>query len=126
MNIANLSRVDPSLFCLKVPGGMGLSPCICYRGSAEVPVKCLVMGMVHEDRTQSPYQLSTGKWMKSLSLIPFALEADRMIASIAFIYGTDSFHGQVVNGNILSFATRQGPLGKCTFFSHIASYLLIL
>jgi hypothetical protein len=69
------------------------------------------MGLVHEDRTQSSYPLSTGKWMKSLSLIPFSMEADCMIASTAVIYGTDSFNGQVVNGNILSFATRQGLMG---------------
>jgi hypothetical protein len=49
--------------------------------------------------------------MKSLSLIPFSMEADCMIASTAVIYGTDSFNGQVVNGNILSFATRQGLMG---------------
>jgi len=115
MNVANLSRVDPTLLCLKVSGS---SPYICYRGSA-VPTHCFIMGLVHEDRTRAPYQLmGSGKWMKSLSLIPFALEADRMIASVAIIYETESFHGQVVNGNILSFATRQGMLGeKCMTYT---------
>jgi hypothetical protein len=84
------------------------------------------MGLVQEDRTQSPYQLTTGKWMKSLSLVPFSLEADRMIAAIAVIYETNSFHGQV-NGNIVSFATRQGFLGKLCFdHSYLMSLLVTL
>jgi hypothetical protein len=116
MNVANLARVDPTLFCLKGLGGLG-SSYICYRGST-APTRCLIMGLVHEDRTQAPYQLSTGKWMKSLSLIPFALEADRMIATTAVIYETESFHGQLVNGNTLSFSTRQGLLGE-RHFIHI-------
>jgi hypothetical protein len=116
--MANLSRADPDLFCLKVPGGLGLSPYICYRGST-VPVCCLTMGTVQEDRTRDAYQLlATGKWMKSLSIIPFALEADRMVAAVAVIYGTDVFHGQVINGNTISFATRQGLLGKFHFIAY--------
>lgn len=114
MNVVNLSRADPTLFCLKVQGSMGISLYIYYRGGG-VPARCLVVGMVHEDRTREPYQLSTGRWMKSLSLIPFSLEAERMIAAIAVIYDTEGFHGQVVNGNTLTFATRQGLLGECRF-----------
>jgi len=117
MNVANISRADPSLFCLKVPGSLGLSPFICYRGGM-VPVHCFIMGIVHEDKTRSAYQLSTGKWMKSLSIIPFTLEADRMIASTAVIYETDRFHGQVINGNIMSFTTRQGLLGEHIFITY--------
>jgi hypothetical protein len=110
--------VDPTLFCLKVLGGS--SSYICYRGST-TPTRCLIMGLVHEDRTQAPYQLSsTGKWMKSLSLIPFSLEADRMIATTAVIYETDNFHGQLANGNIMSFSTRQALLGE-RYFIHIGS-----
>jgi hypothetical protein len=117
MNVVNLCHADPTQLCLKVLAGMGPSSYICYRGST-APFHCLIMGLAHEDKTQTPYQLSNGKWMKSLSLIPFTLEADRMIAAVAVIYETDSFHGQVVNGNIVSFATRQGLLGKF-YFSHV-------
>jgi hypothetical protein len=124
MNIANLSRADPSLFCLKTLAGQGLSPYICYRGSTS-PVRCLIMGLVHEDRTQSAYPLSTGKWMKSLSLIPFSMEADRLIASTAVIYETDTFHGQIVNGNILSFATKQQLIGERIFYHIIKAYNLL-
>lgn len=119
-NVVNLCWVDPVLLCLKVLGGLG-SSYICYRGSM-VPARCLIMGLVHEDRTRSPYQLSTGKWMKSISLIPFALEADRMIATVAVIYDTNNFHGQISNGNVLSFATRQGLLGKCRFAKRHHTY----
>ena len=115
-NVANLACMDLTLFCFKLLGGVG-SSYICYRGSI-VPTHCLIMGLVVEDRTQEAYQLSTGKWMKSLSLIPFALEADRMIAATAVIYETESFHGQVANGNTLSFSTRQGLLGE-HYFVHI-------
>lgn len=69
-----------------------------------------MMGMVHEDRTRSAYQLSNGKWMKSLSIIPFALETERMIATTALVLGVEQFRGQLI-GNVLSFATRQA--GKC-------------
>jgi hypothetical protein len=77
-----------------------------------VPVRCLMMGMLHEDKTREAYQLSNGKWMKSISLIPFALEADRMIAATAVIFGVEQFRGQLIDGNVLSFSTRQGMLGN--------------
>jgi hypothetical protein len=49
-----------------------------------------------------------------------------MIAAIAVIYETNSFHGQV-NGNIVSFATRQGFLGKLCFdHSYLMSLLVTL
>lgn len=109
-NTANLCRINPTSLCLKNLGGS--STYVCYRGNTASPTRCLLMGLIFEDRTRSAYQLSNGKWMKSLSLIPFALEADRMIAAIAVIYDTDTFHGQLSNGNIISFSTRQGLLGN--------------
>jgi len=122
MNVVNFSCADPSLFCLKVPSPIYTTPYICYRGSS-VPARCLIMGMVHEDRTRAPYQLSNGKWMKSMSLIPFALEADRMIAATAAIFQVEQFRGQVNDGNILSLVTRQGVIGKALIiYIYMATY----
>ena len=71
-----------------------------------------MMGMVHEDKTREAYQLTNGKWMKSISLVPFTLEADHMIAATAVVFGVEQFRGQLLDGNILNFSTRQGILGK--------------
>ena len=111
MNATNLSRADPTLFCLKVPSGPYSSPYICYRGQS-VPAHCFIMGMVREDKTRAPYQLSNDKWMKTMTLIPFALEADRMITATAMIFDTEQFKGQLLDGNVMSFSSRQGLIGK--------------
>lgn len=72
------------------------------------------MGMLHEDRTREPYKLPNGRSMKSLSIVPFALEADRMIAAIAVLLNVEQFHGQL-DGNVLSFVTRQSSISKFQF-----------
>jgi hypothetical protein len=111
MNATNLSRADPTLFCLKVPSGSYSSPYICYREQL-VLAHCFIMGMVHENKMRAPFQISNGKWMKTMTLIPFALEADQMITATAMIFDTEQFKGQLLDGNIMSFSLRQGLIGK--------------
>ena len=42
----------------------------------------------------------------------FTLKADRMIAATAVVFGVEQFRGQLLDGNVLNFSTRQGILGK--------------
>jgi len=70
------------------------------------------MGMVHEDKTWEAYQLTNGKWMKSISLVPFTLEADCMIAATAVVFSIEQFYGQLLDGDILNFSMCQGILDK--------------
>jgi hypothetical protein len=70
------------------------------------------MGMLREDKTRAPFQISNGKWMKMMTLVPFALEADRMITATVMIFDTEQFKGQLLDGNVMSFSSRQGLIGK--------------
>lgn len=77
-----------------------------------MPARCFIMGMLREDKTRAPFQISNGKWMKTMTLVPFALEADRMITATAMIFDTEQFKGQLLDGNVMSFSSRQGLIGK--------------
>lgn len=84
---------------------------ICFHG-ANHPARLLMMGLVVDDRTREPFQIPgpKGYWMKSLSIIPFALEFERNVATTCLIAGVDTFVGQLL-GNTLTFGSRQAPLG---------------
>ncbi|KAF9455217.1 hypothetical protein BDZ94DRAFT_1316497 [Collybia nuda] len=112
LNFANLSRVDPNQMTFKKPNPVYKSSYICFRGATH-PAHLLMMGLVVSDQTQEPYQLPGPKqfWMKSLSIMPFALEFERNIAATCSIAGVNTFTGQLT-GNTLTFGTRQAPLDE--------------
>lgn len=91
------------------PNHLYKSSYICYQGGGH-PARLLMMGLVVNDRTQEPYQLPSGKWMKSLTITPFALEFERNVTATCMIAGVKEFIGQI-SGNELTFGTRQAPLG---------------
>ncbi|KAF9455338.1 hypothetical protein BDZ94DRAFT_1327626 [Collybia nuda] len=111
-NFANLSRIDPMQMTYKKPNPMYKSSYICFRGAAH-PARLLTMGLVIRDQTREPYQLPGPRqfWMKSLSIMPFALEFERNVAATCLIAGVNTFTGQIT-GNTLTFGTRQAPLDE--------------
>jgi putative alpha-1,2-mannosidase len=83
---------------------------ICYRGFT-VPARLLMMGILHSDRTEDAYPVGKkGYYMKSMTLLPFAMEIERNITATCVVTGVDNFVGSI-DDNMLTFSTRQGPLG---------------
>jgi hypothetical protein len=121
---ANLARIDPALLCAKKPTPTYKNPYVCFRGSS-APAKCLMVGFVNEDKTTEPFTVpKNGKIMKSFSLIPLSLEAERNFAVICVLFGVETYTSDIL-GNILTLTTRsEVPLGKrllsniypCTYY----------
>jgi hypothetical protein len=111
---ANLARIDPTLLNTKPPNPSFTKPFICYRG-ASTPAKCLIVGFVHEDKTTEPFVTQSRKLMKSLSLVPLALEAERNFAVTCLAFGVDSYVSDIIN-NVLTLTTRFEDAGKCFAF----------
>lgn len=114
-NFANLARIDPTLLCTKKPGPVYKNPYICFRGLS-VPARCLMVGFVQEDRTVEAFTVpKTGKLMKSFSVIPLSLEAERNFAATCVLFGVETFTSDILN-NVLTMTTRSElPLGKRLF-----------
>jgi hypothetical protein len=111
---ANLARVDPTLLNARPPNPSFTKPFICYRG-ASTPVRCLIVGFVHEDKTTEPFVTQSRKLMKSLSLVPLALEAERNFAVTCLAFGVDSYVSDIID-NVLTLTTRFEDAGECFAF----------
>jgi hypothetical protein len=122
-SFANLARIDPTLLCAKKPTPAYKNPYICFRGSS-APAKCLMVGFVSEDKTTEPFTVpKNGRIMKSFSLIPLSLEAERNFASICVLFGVETYTSDIL-GNVLTLTTRSEVPGKrllsniypCTYY----------
>jgi hypothetical protein len=70
-----------------------------------------MMGILYNDKTQDAYPVGKkGYYMKSMTLLPFAMEIERNVTATCVITGVDNFVGSI-NDNMLTFSTRQGLLG---------------
>ena len=122
-NFANLARIDLTLLCAKKPTPTYKNPYICFRGLS-APAKCLMVGFVSEDKTTEPFTVpKNGKLMKSFSLIPLSLEAERNFASICVLFGVETYTSDILS-NVLTLTTRSEVPGKrllsnfypCTYY----------
>jgi hypothetical protein len=114
----NLSRVDPSLLVVKKPTPVYANPYICFRASA-APAKCLMFGFVHDDKTTQSFPVN-GKVMKSFTIIPLSLEADRNFTVTCLLFNKNYYMTDFIR-NELTFVTRMDDPGEhlCLFSAYV-------
>ena len=77
-----------------------------------------MMGILYDDKTQEPFPVGLkGNFIKSMVLLLFVMEIERNIAATCVIAGVDEFVAST-DENMLTFSTRQGPLGMLLAISH--------
>jgi hypothetical protein len=118
LNVANLSRVNPSLLTLLPPVTGYQRQDFAFKKEKKA-VLCIMVGICQEDRTDDPQLLkikNTNKYQKYIHVVPITLEAERFVATIAVVTKTNIFHGQATK-NIIQFSTIPGPLPyQCELF----------
>ncbi|HMK59073.1 MAG TPA: hypothetical protein VK462_08450, partial [Nitrososphaeraceae archaeon] len=90
-----MSRVDPCLLCFKQTNATYSSQYICYRGLS-VPTRLLMMGILYDDKTQEPFPIGQkGNFIKSMVILPFAMEIERNVTATCVVAGVDEFVGSI-------------------------------
>lgn len=116
-NFVNLSRVDPTILCMKSVQG-GSSPSIFFRGN-NVPAVCLSVVNLQDAFLEEPHLIvNLGKYQKMITGIFHTLEYERWVSCVCVIAGTNFIRSQL-DGRLMTFATRAGNIGSLfSFFLH--------
>lgn len=107
LNVANLARSEPKDFKFAKPPGFQ-TLYLTYKVNSS-PVLCYLFGVSSRDFTKNPLMYQSGKYSKTFSLVPQALEIDRKVALICEVAGVQQYAASLY-GNVLTFQTRSGEL----------------